>query len=889
MTNSYKIKYFTWFLTFILSSICYLIVSFLINTFYHPNIKEAIEYGLNVTIEPADSLLPESKEKLLFISGVIIFSICLFIFYYLINKIVNSKYKTEDFNSEVINKHSKNKTKKKKEPKSINILYYFSLFISMGFVIFITYMGFVSKNPFGINMLNVQDSVAKTNWDFYFLSTFLHKYLYVYLLILFPLILFCYLYNFKYSEKTFSLLNKTGNIFVTLFCFSIIFIVFLISVFKFPYTYENKYDFNAVYYSVVQVFNGVPMLVDHFTNTYGLYPHFVTPILKIFGLSILNFTIIMSILLSSFFLFLFLFLKKIIQNKFLILFGFTTIFFNSYAYFHIITNYDSTFSTTPIRWILLFSLIYYSTIYLNLINKTQIFNSIDSSRKQENNHKNIKVKILYYLSFFIFSSGILWNPEIGMLTYLCLIAFYSFLELENQNFKTILKRILIHIITAIAVLAITFLSYFILIKIFYGNYPQLSEMFTTIRIFSFIGFGMLPMPLTFHPWQLIILIYVTGFLYSVQNIITKKINAHTAVIFLLTILGIGYFLYYQGRSHNWSLFTCSPMAFILLTIFADDLYKIIKKQRIFIIPFALLIFMLSFSFFQTIYDYEKITDLIVEKNNKEKNKEEDNYIIKNGNYIRNLTNTKEKILIFTANFYQALYHNISNTVAAINPGFVDIALKSDYNNILSFLIKNENTKIFFEPEMYRFYDNQIPLILSALYDIKETNGRIFLLKKKKEKTSDNFIFEKDKNDIIHELLENNFANRLFYSKGEKGKIKLGKQFSLEVIFKPYNTPKSIFTKWATIIGNSENNKGVILQQVDTNKTQYVFAISKQGLICPVVLDKWNYFSLELNNNVMRAYVNGELTGVHQIQTPFENTDESLFIGNFMGYSGFYFG
>ncbi|NTW32826.1 MAG: LamG domain-containing protein, partial [Bacteroidetes bacterium] len=53
--------------------------------------------------------------------------------------------------------------------------------------------------------------------------------------------------------------------------------------------------------------------------------------------------------------------------------------------------------------------------------------------------------------------------------------------------------------------------------------------------------------------------------------------------------------------------------------------------------------------------------------------------------------------------------------------------------------------------------------------------------------------------------------------------------------------------------------------------------------------KWNYFSLELNNNVMRAYVNGELTGVHQIQTPFENTDESLFIGNFMGYSGFYFG
>ena len=274
------------------------------------------------------------------------------------------------------------------------------------------------------------------------------------------------------------------------------------------------------------------------------------------------------------------------------------------------------------------------------------------------------------------------------------------------------------------------------------------------------------------------------------------------VVFLLTILGIGCFSYYQGRSHNANLFVCSPiMAFILLTIYADDMLKIVRKYNIFILPFALILFILSFSFFQTIYDYKKITGLIFEKDDKILNEFENNIILNNIKFIKQNTKVKERILIFSNPAYQGIYFGNTNTLSAINPGLEDLFYKKDYQRILTFLIKNDSTKVFLQPNsVYRWLsDNQVPIILSEFYYVYKTNGNIILLKKKKLiNPSEHNIFNY-KNDLFHKIFDDTLSKRLIYSKSsehsKKSVLSLGKRFSVQVIFKPSDIPNSLFSNW----------------------------------------------------------------------------------------------
>ena len=141
----------------------------------------------------------------------------------------------------------------------------------------------------------------------------------------------------------------------------------------------------------------------------------------------------------------------------------------------------------PIRWIYPCALLLFCSIYYKR-----------------------RTKGMYFISFIFFATGILWNPDFGIINYLTLLAFYSFIGFEEKNNKKKIIEITKHILTGIVSIVIAFSIYSILIKLFYGNFPDLSKLFTAINIFSFIGYNMLPMPLTFHPWMIIALIYITG-------------------------------------------------------------------------------------------------------------------------------------------------------------------------------------------------------------------------------------------------------------------------------------------------------------------------------------------------------------------------------------------
>ncbi|MEI7525801.1 MAG: LamG-like jellyroll fold domain-containing protein [Mariniphaga sp.] len=861
ITNGIQLDFAWGFAAIAFSFIVYGVVAMILQLLYHPDTTQATVYAQKVLLNYFPlNCQPEPLERMLFVAAVFTITLSLVLFYWLSKKL-----------------------RQKIGNSYIPIIYIISLFVGFLLLAWFTVAGMMATDPFAGTNLNYQDNnVGTANWDFYFncvlnlpslqtqnCGTFMYNYIFIYGIVIFPILLLLFLYPFKVAEKVLRILNNVNKTLVYGFCAFIIVLIFFISAFRFPYTFYNKYDFNAVFYSVVQVYNGLPLLVDNFMNTYGLYPHFVVPLMKLMGGSIVSFTLIMALLLSACFIFLLYVLRQTVSNIYLILFSFCSIFFMCYMFQRLAVPYDSNFAMFPIRWILPFGLMFFGSIYLK--------------------HKT---KWLYYFSFFIFALGFLWNPDFGMLCYASLLVFYIYLELDSKKLGIIIIRSLLHVATAATAMAITIGLYMVSIRFFYGIYPQFSMLFSSIGIFSVIGFNMLPLTTNPHPWMLIAFIYVVGLSYSAYRLIEKKHTYKSNMIFLITVTGIACFSYYQGRSHNWNLLAICFPAFILMAIFADELLQLGRKQRWFYLPFSFILFILGFSLFQTIYDFDRITELVNEEANKKEYLVEEQEIFNNSNFINRNSAEKEPVFILTRDYFQGLYFNLTKKISPINPGLGDLFLKSDNDRIVKWIKDNRRSKIFYDPEGFRTSDPRYYAYMTTYYRVNKSqgpHGSMVMLTRTEEQPNSAYLLKQDPQSLVHELFARDFDKRVAYSMGEKGKIKTGDQFSVEIIFKPGDMPTGEATKAQTLIFTIHENLGFGVQQMDTSRTSYLVCIGQDCMLCPVIPGKWNYIAFEINKNKLMVFANGKVVGESSKPTSYENSPENLYIGSIKNTGGFYFG
>lgn len=832
-----------------------LISSKIISSVYVPNIEEANKTAQDILLNTAMAQ-PEPREKAVFFGGIIITVLSLFLFYFILDRFLK-------------------KTDNGIKDSLFNIVTAINVAISCYFL----YYCFVSPNPFFEAPQNSHDALAKTNFDFYFFQTFLHKRLVLYIIILFPLLAFLLIKNIKLSEHLNLLLKKA----VFVLCIGLSLLAMAISIFKFPYTYENKYDFNAIYYSVVQVYNGFPLLVDGFTNTYGLYPHFVMPILKLTGLSVLSFSMIMSILLFFCFCFMYYFMNKIINNKLVLLLGFCLVYFMGYSFQTTVLNYDAAFSCHPVRWIMPLLLFAYVVYYMSNQMKTNFM------FKKWSFFKLIEIIPIKIISFFVFAFGVLWNPDFGFFSFLSLIAFYVFYEFNTHEIKKSLIQSLFDVIQALVLLLIAFVLYHVSIKLTYDQAPDFSLLYKTISTYSVIGFGMLPMPTTMHPWMLIALIYGVGWVISIVNFLNNRKTLFALAVFVLTFLGTIGLSYYQGRSHNWQLMVCNLSAFILLPIYTDKLLVAVRENKLFIPIFSVSLFVIAFAPFQLLGSWTRLQELVFTKKDKAANQLEQNNIYATANAIDRLCKDGERIYILSADYYQGLYHTLSKTAAVANPGLGDLYTKKQYELIIEKL-KKENQKLFLEPQFYRPMDTKLLNVTGAYYELNTIENKPTLYYYKKRnfgKYQPKLV--SDASTVFYINTNGNGDENLKLYEAAVKPIQLDKTFTIDVIFTP---PSNIITNintGGTLLSNLDGNKGFLVQQQKDNPGQYIFAFKGRGILCNVELNKQTKMTFKVDGVNISCYVNDVLQSKATVTEVFENSQQPICVGSIQNMSNFFLG
>jgi len=517
---------------------------------------------------------------------------------------------------------------------------------------------------------------------------------YIYALLLFPLLFWLTFDSNRYVKK---ILGYLPYIFIT----AIALAAFFLNIFGYSNIPISPYHFDPIFYPIAQLIGGKTLLVG-FGSVYGLYPVFLDILFRIFGASVFKITLVIGGLLALSYLALFIFLKNTIKNKLILLSGISALFF--YSYYNVTQIY---YQYWPIRF-------FPPCVFILLVS---LFIKTDK-------------KVFYYLGFAWCCISLLWNFETGLILLLSWMLILPYCDFAATKGKGLIKKFGRHLIWLAAFLlatAVIFTGYTFLRS---GAFPNLSLFFAYEKLY-FSGFFMIPMLPPPHTWCIIVFAYLAGLLYSLKLLFASP-NERSKIVFSLSVLGLGLFSYYEGRSHDWTLIGPSFVAVLLFTIFSDELFELAEKNAPTLGASSILILLLFFLYAAPVSLITNVPKIVSSINTNIKSlKLKDPVISKNIDFIRQNTKAKEKIFIFSL-YYDGVYYLESGTISAPDlPSSTDYSTKQEAAYMVKFLEQNSDTKIFVDSNNPVLIDSGIDAVLQNDYRTVQTSGEGMALLVKK--------------------------------------------------------------------------------------------------------------------------------------------------------------
>lgn len=580
-------------------------------------------------------------------------------------------------------------------------------------VVVVTIAAFAAANPMpqaaarSGSELGGFAAASRSNVGFYFFNTFVYNDFYLYALCLFP---GCFwLLTNRRAQRFLGDHQRQIEIAILLGMAGLAAWMLPASTFRFPYTVENKYDFNAVFYPMVQVYHGAQLLTEHFTNTYGLYPQLLLPLFRLIGLSVATFSGTMAVLTVGCFGLLLLVLWRLIANRLLLIWTFAAVIFYVYCYSRTITAFDPYFANIPIRLVAPMTALGLALRY-----------------------RRGTGRVPTVAALTLLGVGVLWCPDFGVMTYFAFTLFLGYLRIDPVQPRRTAFALGEVLLLSLVTLTGVFTGYALIMRLGYGVTPDLRLLFGTMKVFAALGMNMLPMPLI-HPWHLVALTFAGGLLATLPPLLDGTQDERSALLFLLTILGIGAFSYYQGRSHNWNLLPVLLYVIPLWGICADRLLAHAAGNRRLFVPLAVLVFVLATSLPQLAHASRSLASLVEEREDYVAHLAVQQRMEASAAFIGRRTVPGEQVQIYTDPAWQGLYHGLTQRGSAFNPSYMDLFWRDDYVRFLNFLHKNATTKIYFDsnsrPAFPPALANPVMTLFTCCYAKVDSSGPMLELRK----------------------------------------------------------------------------------------------------------------------------------------------------------------
>jgi hypothetical protein len=621
-------------------------------------------------------------------------------------------------------------------------------------------------------------------------------------------------------------------------------------------SYVSHLHFTAVFNPVAQVHLGKALLLDC-SSQYGLYAHFLQPIFSLFGLSVLKFTVMMGLLTAWSYLALWAFLSRATSNRLAALLGFFALVFASWLYVRTPEDgkapfIDLYFQYYPIRFVFPAFLVLLTWKYLNR-----------------------PARSWYWGTMVCLAAGVLWNLDAGLPTFLTWLAVLSFHELFGPVVRVNLAKAVRHWGWGILTLVGMISSYSVLFFLRYGEFPNYSRFILYQKLFYLSGFCMLPMKLP-GTWMIVILVYLGGLAYAFFALTTGTETARAKMVFLLAILGLGLFAYYQGRSHIIVLTLVWWPCFVLLTLFLDGLLCRLREgsRRPLEWMSAVLVLALLGGFAGSVLADAPYLEGLLARQFPRRSDPAEATLDHEAAVLKSTNPPGEAMMIVSPR--QPVLHLRSGIRSIASCSYMEMVLVEDYRNLCEALDRHPSAGIYWEKHFGDHISNRLrSYMLEHEYELITETSAGYIYRKGE------FLLKDRSPPGWHAA----FGNGSIRHGLEAATIELASPFTIEVILQPSSTQVA----HAAILGNhpgQHNHEGFVLHRKHGNLYELVEGDGERWhtvLELQLAPDRWQYLVLVAEDNAVRAYVDGRLTAWGDTAGfEFRNSHLPLYVGNWSG-------
>lgn len=425
---------------------------------------------------------------------------------------------------------------------------------------------------------------------------------------------------------------------------------------------------DPVMFSIGQVVAGKTILVD-MPSQYGLFPEILAPLLRLTGASVLTATCVFAAMEFLSLSLLFYVLKRTIRSPMLLALLCGALILITFENTLFIDGYEERyFQYWPIRffWPALSVFAFYYFCQNKTLQRSFLISTISTIAIIWNLDTGIFVTVTFG-AYLVMRAIFTWRARADHLP----------ARPNSWRIKSYVAALCIHGVTVVTGYA-AFLLY---LGIKGGQPLNYGWLFQYQQIFARLGFAMLPLPLNPHPWMVIIAVYVYGLVSSMFAWRRSQENPiKSDLIFYLSVLGLGLFFYYVGRSHVLNLMSVIWPAFLIAAIGTDTWLRLIKARRLLTAYLALPVAFISLVI---LADYSLAIKYPYILNNLSqqfltRGHAADAIVKSEITFVKSQAKARNNCVIYSLR--QGIYHAETGTASPLKgPGIIETLLQADEN------------------------------------------------------------------------------------------------------------------------------------------------------------------------------------------------------------------
>ncbi len=297
--------------------------------------------------------------------------------------------------------------------------------------------------------------------------------------------------------------------------------------------------------------------------------------------------------------------------------------------------------------------------------------------------------------------GSIWNADTGLMIEVAFAAFlvgkWVLLAVRHREQSGDERR---HLLATLVMQILIFatsagcMAAYLTVKS--GHAPHWQWLSEYQHVFYKVGFMMLPLHMRPNPWMPVLAVYLAGLLAAVSSWIRSPGSRTADLIFFLSFLGLGLFVYYEGRSHVLNLFSVAWPALSLSVILADRIMRSVRARllpRVYLCLPAVTLALTLFCCFPFVKHTGELWRETV-SGYKTRGTPVDPLVAGELKFIRAHSTPGETCLILSKR--QGLYYTATGLVSPLSgPGYEELILQRDQDALL-IQLSNLKTEGVFE-------------------------------------------------------------------------------------------------------------------------------------------------------------------------------------------------